>query len=76
MKPYTATIKDPENLRKNWRGNRLSKGRNGDPGGKGRFTEKVGNSNYWRKVADRPFKKRARQSFKRAIHDYFRFEND
>lgn len=65
MQPYTKTILDPEDLRSNWRGNRCSKGRNGDPNGKGLFKEKIGGSNYQRKVKDRENKKRMRQELKR-----------
>jgi len=56
---------DPEDLRANWRGNRCSKGRAGDPNGKGIFKEKTGNSNYRRKSDDRANKKRMRQECKR-----------
>lgn len=65
MKPYAKTTMDPEDLRSNWRGNRCSKGRSGDPDGKGTFKERVGNSNYHRKNSDRANKKRMRQECKR-----------
>ena len=72
MKPYTKTAMDPEDLRKNWRGNRCSKGRIGDKDGKGKFKEKIGNNNYHRKSKDRPEKKKHRQEFKHAWKkDYF-----
>jgi hypothetical protein len=73
MRPYTSTDPknggDEEQLRKHWRGNRCSKGRNGDPGGKGEFEEKIGNNNYHRKKKDRVNKKRHRQQLKRLIDE-------
>ena len=71
MKPYTMTRRDPEQLRRNWRGNRCSKGRNGDSGGKGRFKTLIGNSNYRRKAFDRINKKRYRRALKRELSRLF-----
>jgi hypothetical protein len=68
MKPYTKI--DPEDLRANWRGNRCSKGRSGSSGGKGPFKAKIGNSNYWRKIKDRAYKKIMRRIQKKTdLHD-------
>jgi len=71
MKPYTTSTQDPDDLRRNWRGNRCSKGRNGDPG-KGFLKIKIGNSNYHRKKMDRANKKSARQRFKKAVLDFLK----
>lgn len=72
MKPYTTSAKDPEDLRRNWRGNRCSKGRSGDPEGKGLFKIKIGSSNYHRKKMDRANKKSARQRFKKTVLDFLK----
>ncbi len=68
MKPYTKTFMDDTNdLRRNGRGNLLSKGRNGDKDGKGMFKLKIGSRNYHRKKMDRQNKKRYRHKFKDEI---------
>ena len=59
MNPYTITTGD--DLRINWRGNLLSKGRPNDI--------KIGNRNYHRKHTDRVYKKIYRRKIKGMTHD-------
>lgn len=72
MKPYTMTgvYNTTEDLRSNWRGNFLSRGK------RFKLLGKIGNSNYHRKRCDRFNKKRYRHKLKCELNHCIEEVND